>query len=429
MPGSLVGALLGDPAGGWTAETESRTPMTRHSDLPASGLRRWASRETTGGMLLLIAAGVALLWANSPWRDAYHDLSGTVVGVEAWHLDLDLAHRAADGLLAIFFFMVGLELKHEIVAGSLRDPRRSAVPVAAAVGGMLVPAGIYLAVVSASGAQGAAQGWAVPTATDIAFALAVLAIFGRGLPVAIRTFLLTLAVVDDLLAIVVIAVFYTETIALGALAAALAAVAVFALVARSPFVHPWLLWAVGLVAWGFMHASGVHATIAGVLLGLVVPARVRNGESTPRAVRYEHAIRPWSSAVALPVFAFFAAGVTLVGGDGGSLTDPVVPAVVLGLMLGKVVGVLAAVLLVTRLLGLHLPEGVSVRDLVPVGFLAGIGFTVSLLIAELAFEDDPTRAAAAKIAVLLGTVGSAVVAAVLLRATARRTREARTVDT
>ncbi|MET0434806.1 MAG: Na+/H+ antiporter NhaA [Cellulomonas sp.] len=396
---------------------------TRTSARP---LRAWASSETTGGALLIAAAALALVWANSPWREAYHDLSAWTVGVEAWHLDLDLAHWAADGLLAIFFFTVGLELKHEIVAGSLRDPRRAAVPVIAAVGGMLVPAGIYLAVVTAAGDTGAARGWAVPTATDIAFALAVLAIFGRGLPVAIRTFLLTLAVVDDLLAIVVIAVFYSDGVAPAPLAAAVGAVVLFALLARSAYVHPWLLWPLGLVAWGFMHASGVHATIAGVLLGLTVPARPVNGEQGSRVQRYEHAARPWSSVVALPLFAFFAAGVTLVDGDGigGVVGEPVVLAVVLGLVAGKVLGILGAVALVTRGPGLRLPEGVGIRDLAPVGLLAGIGFTVSLLIAELAFEGDDGLVGAAKIAVLAGTVLSATVAAVLLRVDARRARSA-----
>ncbi|WP_147794965.1 Na+/H+ antiporter NhaA [Cellulomonas sp. Y8] len=401
------------------------TSSPPHAHAP-SALSRWASRETTGGALLVAAALVALVWANSPWRGAYADLSGFTVGPAALHLDLDLAHWAADGLLAIFFFAVGLELKHEIVAGSLRDPRRAAVPVLAAVGGMLVPAALYVAVVVAAGDDDALSGWAVPTATDIAFALAVLAIFGRGLPIAIRTFLLTLAVVDDLLAITVIAAFYSDGLAWGPLAGALAAVAVFAALARSPYVHPWLLWPVGLVAWGFMHASGVHATIAGVLLGLAVPARPVNREAGSRAQRYEHAIKPWSAVVALPVFAFFAAGVTVVGGDGfaGLMAEPVVPAVVLGLVAGKVIGILGVVALVTRGSGLRLPDGIGVRDLAPVALLAGIGFTVSLLIAELAFAGDEPMVGAAKIAVLGATLVAATGAAVLLRRDARRPRDA-----
>ncbi|MDM8084509.1 Na+/H+ antiporter NhaA [Cellulomonas cellasea] len=390
-----------------------------------SSLRRWASRETTGGALLIGAAVVALVWANSPWRSAYETLSHLVVGPRSLHLDLDLAHWAADGLLAVFFLTVGLELKREIVVGSLRDPRRAAVPVVAAVGGMLAPAAIYVGVLAVAGDPAARSGWAIPTATDIAFALAVLAIFGRGLPVAIRTFLLTLAVVDDLLAILVIAVFYTDTVSVGMLALAVVAVAAFAALARSPYAHPWLLAPLAVIAWGFMHASGVHATIAGVLLGLSVPARPVNGELDDRAHRYEQAVRPWSAIAALPLFAFFSAGVTLVGGDGSTspLAQAVVPAVVLGLVVGKITGILGSVVLVTRWSRLRLPEGIGVRDLVPVGVLAGIGFTVSLLIAELSFTDGAT-AAGAKIAVLAGTTISAVAAAVLLRWDSRKARRA-----
>jgi len=394
-----------------------------HAPAP-SPLRLWASRETTGGALLIAAAAVALLWANSPWRAAYDTVSHTVLGPGALHLDLDVAHWAADGLLAIFFFTVGLELKREIVVGSLRDPRRAAVPVVAAVGGMLVPAAVYTGVLLAAGNRSDLSGWAIPTATDIAFALAVLAIFGRGLPVAIRTFLLTLAVVDDLLAIVVIAVFYTETVSFGALGLAVVAIALFAALARSPYVHPWLLAPLALVAWALMHASGVHATIAGVLLGLVVPARPVHGETDDRAHRYEQAVKPWSAVVALPLFAFFSAGVTLVGDGGGSpFARAVVPAVVLGLVVGKVTGILGAVALVTRSSRLRLPDGVGLRDLLPVGLLAGIGFTVSLLITELSFTDE-TTAAGAKVAVLAGTVISAAAAAVLLRWDSRKARSA-----
>jgi NhaA family Na+:H+ antiporter len=391
-----------------------------------SPFRRWAARETTGGLLLVVAAAVALVWANSPWREAYHDLSGVVVGPTWWHLDLDLAHWAADGLLAIFFFTVGLELKHEIVAGSLRDPRKAAVPVIAAVGGMLAPAAIYLGVVLSAGEADAAHGWAVPTATDIAFALAVLAIFGRGLPLAIRTFLLTLAVVDDLLAIVVIAAFYSEGVSFGPLALAVGMVVLFGLLVRSKYVHPWLLWPLGLVAWVAMHSSGVHATIAGVLLGFTVPARAVHGEVSTRVHRYEDAIKPWSSVIALPVFAFFAAGVTVVGGDGigAVLGEPVVLAVGLGLVAGKVIGVLGTTALVTRLTGLRLPDSIGLRDLLPVGLLAGIGFTVSLLIAELAFPGHEVLESDAKFAVLAGTLVAALGAAVLLRHDAGRPRSA-----
>lgn len=379
--------------------------------------------ETSGGFLLLTAAALALVWANSPWRDAYAALSETRIGPESLHLDLSLATWAADGLLAVFFFVVGVELKHELVAGSLRRPREAAVPVLAAIGGMVLPAVLFVTVVVAAGDREALRGWAIPTATDIAFALAVLAIFGRGLPRALRTFLLTLAVVDDLLAIVVIAVFYTNGIDVVALAVALILVVLFGVVARSRRPFWWLLLPLALAAWVFMHESGVHATIAGVLLGFAIPARPMHGEIEPRTHKFDDAIRPLSSGVALPVFAFFSAGVTLVGGDGPAavLGQPVVLAIVVGLVLGKLVGVLGVTALVTRLTPLRLPDAIGLRDLLPVGLLTGIGFTVSLLIAELSFPDT-AHTAGAKVAVLLGTAIAAVAAAILLRWDARKAR-------
>ncbi|KAA9089061.1 Na+/H+ antiporter NhaA [Microbacterium radiodurans] len=390
--------------------------------LPRSArLRRWLSRETTGGALLLIAAAIALIWANSPAAPAYAALSELTVGPAALRLDLSLAHWASDGLLALFFFVVGVELKHELVDGSLRHPRQAAVPALAAVGGMAVPALVFVAVVLAFGDTTALSGWAIPTATDIAFALAVLAIFGRGLPRGLRTFLLTLAVVDDLLAIVIIAVVYTAAIDLIALAAALAAVVLFAVVSRRRRARWWALLPIALVAWGFMHASGVHATIAGVMLGLVVPARALHGEAVARTDTYDDAVRPISAGIALPVFAFFAAGVTVIGaGDPlAVLAQPVVLAIVAGLVVGKVAGVLGVTAILTRTTPLRLPEGVRMRDLAPIGLLCGIGFTVSLLIAGLSFPDS-VHTDGARLAVLLGTLVSAVLAAVLLRMAARR---------
>lgn len=214
--------------------------MTAQPAPPSAGtrLREWVLRDTTGGLLLIVAAVLGLAWANSPWREVYQGLSSTVVGPAALHLDLSLAKWAADGLLAIFFFTVGLELKDEFVAGSLRSLRLAAVPMIAAVGGMVVPAVVFVSIVLAMGDRGAVGGWAIPTATDIAFAVAVLAIFGRGLPKALRLFLLTLAVVDDLLAITVIAVFYTESIDMLWLAVSLAAVAAFGVVVRTK-PAPW----------------------------------------------------------------------------------------------------------------------------------------------------------------------------------------------
>ncbi len=400
------------------------TRLTRVRDA-RRWVRRWMTMETTSGVLLLVAATLALLWANSPWADGYTALSEFTIGPGALHLDLDLSAWAADGLLAVFFFVVGVEFKHEFVSGSLRRPREAAVPVLAAVGGMILPAALFVAIVLLFGDREALHGWAIPTATDIAFALAVLAIFGRGLPRALRTFLLTLAVVDDLLAIVVIAVFYTTGIDVVALACALALVVVYGLIVRSRRPVWWLLLPPAIAAWGFMHASGVHATIAGVLLGFTVPARLVHGEAEPRTHRFDDAIRPFSSGVALPVFAFLSAGVSLISGEGPAavLGQPVVLAIVVGLVVGKLLGVIGMTALVTRLTPLRLPDAIGLRDLLPVGLLTGIGFTVSLLIAELSFPDTE-HTAGAKIAILAGTLVAAVAAAIMLRWDAHRARTA-----
>lgn len=388
-------------------------------------LARWSALETTSGVLLLLAAAIALLWANSPWRSGYAGLRDTVVGPAVLDLDLSLAAWAADGLLAVFFFVVGVELKQEFVTGGLRDPRRAGVPILAALGGMAVPAAVFLAVVTLAGDDAARTGWAIPTATDIAFALGVLAVFGRGLPVALRLFLLTLAVVDDLLAIVVIAVFYTGDLHLGYLLGALGGVALFALAVRELRIRSLLLPLIAVVTWVLMHHSGVHATVAGVLLGIVVPARPLPGEAHARTALLEHRVRPFSTVVALPLFAFFSAGVTVVGGDGlGELVrEPVVGAVAAGLLVGKLIGVLGVTAVVTRVSRLRLPPGIGLRDLLPVGLLTGIGFTVSLLIAELSFA-DPDRTAGAKVAILGASALAAVAAAVALRVNASRPRSA-----
>ncbi|HLS63727.1 MAG TPA: Na+/H+ antiporter NhaA [Ruania sp.] len=403
--------------------TRLASPQTDDRLSRRARLGGWVTRETTGGALLITAAALALVWANSPIRDTYFTVVETVLGPPALHLDLPLGTWAADGLLAIFFFVVGIELKHEFVVGSLRDVRQAGVPMLAAVGGMAVPAGIYSAVVVLAGDRGALSGWAIPAATDIAFALAVLAVFGRGLPTAIRTFLLTLAVVDDLLAIVVIAVFYTDQLRLHYLAASLVTIAVFAVLVRARRMRWWLLLPMALTAWVLMHEAGIHATIAGVLLGLTVPARGSHGESRSRTHQLEARIKPISAGIALPVFAFFSAGVNLVdsGGLVSILGQPVVPAIVGGLVLGKLVGILGVTWLVTRITPLRLPDRIGVRDLLPVALLAGIGFTVALLIAELSFA-DAAHTSGAKAAVLGASLLAATLGALILRWVSRTAR-------
>ena len=371
--------------------------------------------ETVGGALLVGAALIALVWANSPWSAAYQTVSGLRVGPSSLHLDLTLAQWAADGLLAIFFFVAGLELKREFVAGDLRDPRRAALPVAAAVGGMAVPALIYVAF--NAGTDNLA-GWAIPTATDIAFALAVLAVISTNLPTALRTFLLTLAVVDDLLAITIIAVFYTSSLALLPLALALIPLAVFTLLVQRRVRSWWLLLPLAVATWVLVHESGVHATVAGVLLGFAVPViRRAQGPGPGLAEHLEHRFRPLSSGVAVPVFAFFAAGVSVTGagGLGASLTDSITLGIVVGLIVGKTVGVLGATWLVQRFTRAQLAEDLSWWDVLGLALLAGVGFTVSLLIGELAFGAGTPEDEHVKIGVLFGSLLSALLAAVVLR--------------
>ncbi|MEV2239747.1 Na+/H+ antiporter NhaA [Micromonospora sp. NPDC049891] len=379
--------------------------------------------ETVGGALLLFGAVIALVWANSPWGDSYAELGRWVPwsGGAAWHLDLDLAHWAADGLLAIFFFVVGLELKREFVAGELRDPRRAALPVVAAVGGMVIPALIFVGVNVAGGGDGL-RGWAIPTATDIAFALAVLAVIGAYLPQGLRAFLLTLAVVDDLLAITIIAIFYTDDFNLLPLLGALVPIALFGLLVQRRRTWWWALIPLAAVAWTLVHSSGVHATVAGVLLGFTVPVLAGKGGGDGRrpmpglAEHLERVWRPISAGFAVPVFAFFAAGVSLRGADlGAVVTDPIVLGVVLGLVVGKCVGIVGSTWLLARFTRASLDEDITWSDLLGVSFLAGIGFTVSLLIGELAFGSDAIEGDNVKAAVLAGSLISALLATVVLR--------------
>jgi len=372
--------------------------------------------ETVGGVLLLGAAVVALVWANSPWRESYTELTQVVVGPAALHLDLSLSTWAADGLLAVFFFVAGLELKHELVLGSLSDRRKAVVPVVAALGGMVLPALLFVVVVTAMGDTEARVGWGIPMATDIAFALAVLAVLGRNLPVALRAFLLTLAVVDDLGAIMVIALFYSHGFSLAPFLLAVLGMALWWWLQRKR-VEGWYVYLpIALVVWGLMHASGIHATVAGVALGLLTRVRRDPGEEEAPADRWEHAVRPISAGICVPLFAFFSAGVTFVGTPYGAsvLTTPVVVAIVVGLVVGKPIGVVGGAWVVARFTRASLSSSLRWADVAAVGVLAGIGFTVSLLISELAFETDGTRLTEAKIGVLSASVLAALLAAVAL---------------
>ncbi|KOG06940.1 MULTISPECIES: Na+/H+ antiporter NhaA [Streptomyces] len=375
--------------------------------------------ETVGGVLLLLAAVVALVWANSPLSASYESVSDFHIGPAALGLDLSVQHWAADGLLAIFFFVAGIELKRELVAGELRDPRAAALPVVAALCGMAAPALVY-ALVNAIG-DGSMDGWAVPTATDIAFALAVLAVIGASLPSALRAFLLTLAVVDDLFAILIIAIFFTSDLDFAALGGAVAGLVVFWLLLRKG-VRGWYVYVpLALVIWGLMYNSGVHATIAGVAMGLMLRCTTREGEEHSPGEHIEHLVRPVSAGLAVPLFALFSAGVSVSGGALRDVfTQPVTLGVVLGLVVGKAVGIFGGTWLTARFTRAELNPDLSWPDVFAVSTLAGIGFTVSLLIGELAFAGDAVLTDEVKAAVLIGSLIAAVLASILLKLRVRK---------
>jgi NhaA family Na+:H+ antiporter len=418
------------------ASNESPVQVTpgRGEYLESLWIEKILRRETIGGLIIVGAAFLAVILANSPLADAYFGLRSTYlsIGFGDAAMKISVGHFTADGLLAIFFFLVGLELKREFISGELRDPRKAIVPVVAAVGGVIVPAVLYVSITQAMGVPEAARGWAIPIATDIAFALAVLALVGTWLPLALRTFLLTLAVVDDLIGITVIAIFYADELHIGNLALSLAVVVVYGFLVQryqnffaERFGAAWLiLLPMGVVAWFFMYGSGVHATIAGVLLAFTVPVLRPRAErkvepSDPAdglAGIFEHRFRPFSAGVAVPLFAFFAAGVSL--GSGSQFVEllfsPVSVGIIVALVVGKTVGVVVATWLITRLPGLSLPRGMAWIDLVGIALLAGIGFTVSLLIGELSFGLGTVFGDEAKLGILVGSVIAALLAAVIL---------------
>lgn len=389
-------------------------------------------KETVGGALLVAAAGAALLWSNSPWSASYFALRDVSFGYAPWQLELSIGQWSADGLLAIFFFLVGLELKREIVAGDLHDLGTAIVPVAAAVGGVVVPALIYVAINWRD--PDAVRGWAVPTATDIAFAVAVLAVIGSHLPSALRLFLLTLAVVDDLIAIVIIAFFYTTSIQLLPLVLTLVPLALYTFLAqkyrkffRLNASAAWfILLPIGIATWVLLHASGVHPTVAGVLLGFAVPVRRAAGsEPGPGlAELFEHRFRPISAGFAVPVFAFFAAGVAIDGWHGfvAAFSSSVTIGVLAALVVGKPIGIVATTWLTTKLTRAQLHPSVKWIDLTGVAILGGIGFTVSLLVAELSFGTDSPHDDDAKVAILVASLAAAFLASLILGARNRRYR-------
>jgi NhaA family Na+:H+ antiporter len=413
----------------------------------AKPIARFLRIEAAGGVLLVVATVVALVWANSPWRDSYVDVWHALVEVRvgSYTFSETVAHVVNDGLMALFFFVVGMEIKRELVVGELRDRRHVALPAMAALGGMVVPALIFLAF--NAGGEGAG-GWGIPMATDIAFALGVIALLGRRVPNAAKLLLLTLAIVDDIGAIVVIAVFYSDGIDPTLVGVAVAIVAVVAAAHRLDVTYTPLFAIAGAALWLVVYESGVHATIAGVAMGLVTPARPRQpdlaadeiadmvrhrgepadvrraaaavGESVSMCDRMIDALHPWTSYLVVPLFALANAGIEL-SGETFTSGSAVFAGVALGLVVGKLVGVTSFSWLAVRLGLGRLPPGVGWSHVVGIAGLAGIGFTVSLFVTGLAFTDE-ARAGDAKAGILAASFVAAWLGAALLSAAARRAR-------
>ncbi|MDQ2722969.1 MAG: Na+/H+ antiporter NhaA [Actinomycetota bacterium] len=389
--------------------------MPRIGARSSAELARYLRTETVGGALLLVAAAAALVWVNSPVGHSYEAVRDFHLGPSALHLSLTVGTWAQDGLLAVFFFIAGIEVKREMVVGELSDRKSATLPVVAALGGVLTPALVALAL--GWGTPGIDKAWAVPVATDIAFALGVLALTGSRLPASARVFLLSLAVVDDLVAIVIIAVLFTDGLALGWVAVAVACLALYAFAQYRRITWTVLYVPLALLTWFAVHQTGIHATFAGVALGLLTRVRrtdddTARGEKEPPASRLEHRLQPFSAGLCVPLFALFAAGVPLSGAVLARLPhDRIAVAIFAGLILGKAVGIFGTAWLAITLGLADRPRYLGNRDMLALSVLGGIGFTVSLLVAELGLGAEAENA---KAAVLIASALASVLGAVLL---------------
>ena len=423
-----------------------RTPTQQPIERLLAPFRQFARTSVSGGLILMAAAVIALVWANSPFADAYETLWNTelTIGVGAVSLSESLRHWINDALMAVFFLAVGLEIKREVLVGELASRRRATLPIAAAIGGAIVPAAIFLLI---AGGGEAGRGWGIPMATDIAFALGVLALLGSRVPLGLRIFVAALAIADDLLAVLVIALFYTAELSLPALGAAGLVLAALILANRLGVRRPTVYLVLGIALWAAVFQSGVHATVAGVLLALTIPARTRidsdafvararsivddfegrtvGGEdartedhhaalweledATESAqapmLRIEHTLYPWVSFLIVPLFALANAGVAIGRDVGALLADPIAVGVVTGLVVGKQVGITALAYLVVRLGLASLPSGVTWQHIYGAAWLAGIGFTMSLFIGGLAYGEGPMLDVAK-----LGILGASLIA-------------------
>ncbi|HEY1843277.1 MAG TPA: Na+/H+ antiporter NhaA [Buttiauxella sp.] len=378
-------------------------------------LQRFFHGDAAGGILLILAASAAMILANLDATSGFYQaFLETPVEVRIGSLDIskNLLLWVNDALMAIFFLMIGLEVKREMVEGSLASRRQASFPVIAALGGMVVPAVLYLAFNYQDPVT--REGWAIPAATDIAFALGILALLGNRVPVALKVFLMALAIIDDLGAIVIIALFYTSDLSLLSLAVAAGAIAVMVLLNACNVRRTGLYILVGLVLWTAVLKSGVHATLAGVIIGFLIPLKEKDGRSPAREL--EHVLHPWVAFLILPLFAFANAGVSLSGVTVEGLTSLLPMGIIAGLFIGKPLGISLFCWAAVKLKLASLPEGTTGRDIMAVGVLCGIGFTMSIFIASLAFSSvDPALITWAKLGILLGSLLSAVVGYSMLR--------------
>ncbi len=447
--------------------TPYRLPPTRIGRI-LSPFARFVRHGSAGGLVLIAATLLALAWANSPWGGAYHHLWETYFGVRLgpWTVEHSLHHWINDALMAVFFFLVGLEIKREVLVGELASPKRAALPAAAALGGIVVPAALYVLL---NRAGEGAQGWGIPMATDIAFALGVLALLGPRVPVGLKVFLTALAIVDDIGAVLVIALFYTGGVEWGALALGAVGIAAALAANRLEVRAPWVYLAIGIGVWGCFLASGVHATVAGVLMAMTIPARTRidaavfvaRGHETLAAFReasgrgrsilsdhdqqaalhqleraseaaqaplqrIEHGLHDVAAFGILPLFALANAGVTLsTEGAAAAISHPVALGIMLGLVVGKPLGITLFAWVAVRLRLAEVPQGVTFRGLHAVSWLGGIGFTMSIFIASLAFPGGALQDVA-KVGIFSASLLAGVIGWILVR---RATAPPRTPST
>lgn len=388
---------------------------------PLGTLRRFLALESAGGITLMAAAAVALLWANSPLSGVYEGLLSVPARVQvgAFAIDKPLLLWINDGLMAVFFFLIGMEVKREVLDGELSSPSQLVLPGAAAVGGMALPAGIY--VLLNRGDPIALNGWAIPAATDIAFALGILSLLGSRVPLSLKVLLTAFAILDDLAAIVIIAAFYTAELSVRSLLLAAGAIILLVGLNLRGVTRAAAYVLVGVALWVFVLKSGVHATLAGVALGFAIPLRAEDADGHSPLRHLEHALHPWVAFGVLPVFAFANAGVSFEGVTLGTLGGSVPLGIAAGLFVGKQLGVFGLCWLAIRTGMARMPEGAGWLELYGVALLSGIGFTMSLFIGSLAFPaGDVESATAVRLGVLVGSLLSGVAGYLLLRSAGAR---------